>query len=794
MALEEVFDLSERSPSPVPDPPLSSSFQSSAEYRDRTPIVIDNGGSELRAGFATQAFSSSESSSGSSYSRISKPPPIRFPPVVSKYRDRKKTANILLVGPYANMDTESKSKARGPNENGLLVSQDVLENMLDFTFSRLGLSEDGGTVQHPVVMTEPLCNPGYCRGLTSELLFEAYGVPEVSYGNDSLFAAYANDVTGDAVIVNGGQTHTTIIPMVGGRGILGNAKRLNWGGNSASEHLLRQLQLKYPGFPVRLTSSQTNSLMERPGLFYAHPGGVEGDYTSHLQSLSDLDRLQAENRKVQVPFVVPESTKKQLTDEERQRREERKKESARRLQEMTQRNRLQKLMEKEEQLRKFSELKSWKAKERKAEYLQRLEAAGFDSEQDLDKQEKRIQSALKRSRKRDDVADDEVEETQTAPSFLLVEVPDHELDEESIKEKRRQRLLKAGYDARMRAKAEKAEERRLEEEKRLQDEQERTMNLAGWTQSRREEYEEIIERIKERKRRRELLSDRKSLAAQQRMKNITSLASDSPSGSRNKRKRGGGGDKDNDDDFGANDADWSVYRDIQGAEDSDDEEEDEQQLITLENKLLQYDSKFTKSDTLAARQARQRALTRTFLGGTPSGEEEFLREQERKRKEEAGGDDADEDDEEEAKKNAELARNHQITLNIERSRLTEIYFQPSLAGVDQAGLDEVVDMIVKRFPDETQKKMVNNIFVTGRHTSYTGFDTRFRNSIIATQPYGYDVKIKRANDVRFDAWKGMAKWCIERPDERHSSSFTKQQYAEMGSDYLKDHPFASSMV
>lgn len=133
--------------------------------------------------------------------------------------------NILLVGPSAHMDTESRSKARGPTEGGLIVAQDVMENILDFTFSKLGIQTGDGAVEHPIVMTEPLCNPGYCRGLTSELLFEAYGAPSVSYGVDSLFSAYANDVGPDGLIVSSGHAATTIIPMLEGRGILANSKR-----------------------------------------------------------------------------------------------------------------------------------------------------------------------------------------------------------------------------------------------------------------------------------------------------------------------------------------------------------------------------------------------------------------------------------------------------------------------------------------------------------------------------------------------------------------------------------------
>lgn len=285
--------------------------------------------------------------------------------------------------------------------------------------------------------------------------------------------------------------------------------------------------------------------------------------------------------------------------------------------------------------------------------------------------------------------------------------------------------------------------------------------------------------MKERKRRKELLSDRKSLAAQQRMKTITSLASDGPgeggAGGRGKRKRGGG---DKEDTFGADDDDWAVYRDVQGAEDSEDEEDDEQQLVQLESKLLLHDPTFSRSDTLAARQARKRALTRTFLGGTPEGEEEIAAAAKAKAQQngEDGADGAEEDEQDEKSKLEELARAHQVTLNVERARLAEVFYQPSLAGVDQAGLDEIMDMILRGFDEDKRRSMVKNIFVTGQHTGYTHFDARLRNSIVATQPVEYEVNVRRARNPRFDAWRGMAKWCLERPDEMKTASIV--------SDYL----------
>jgi actin-related protein 5 len=45
------------------------------------------------------------------------------------------------------------------------------------------------------------------------------------------------------------------------------------------------------------------------------------------------------------------------------------------------------------------------------------------------------------------------------PSFPLVDVPDAELDPEQVKEKKRQRMMKASYETRVKLKAEKQAER-----------------------------------------------------------------------------------------------------------------------------------------------------------------------------------------------------------------------------------------------------------------------------------------------------------------------------------------------
>ena len=72
-----------------------------------------------------------------------------------------------------------------------------------------------------------------------------------------------------------------------------------------------------------------------------------------------------------------------------------------------------------------------------------------------------MEAAIKRSKQRDLASGTpQVEDEDIAPSFPLLDIPDDQLDAEGLKQKRQQRLNKAGYEARMRTKAEKEAERR----------------------------------------------------------------------------------------------------------------------------------------------------------------------------------------------------------------------------------------------------------------------------------------------------------------------------------------------
>ena len=111
----------------------------------------------------------------------------------------------------------------------------------------------------------------------------------------------------------------------------------------------------------------------------------------------------------------------------------------------------------------------------------------------------------------------------------------------------------------------------------------------------------------------------------------------------------------------------------QREDDSEAEEDEQEALQKVEQQLLQYDPDFTINETAAKRAIRKQRLLNAFVRGmAPEDPLDSF---------DAG--------------NPEHAA--QLHLNIERMRVPEVTYQPSLAGIDSAGLLEVIEHILKSF-------------------------------------------------------------------------------------------------
>ncbi|KAM4056746.1 actin domain-containing protein [Hirsutella rhossiliensis] len=711
-------------------PPQHDGRKRALENPGAAAIVIDNGSSAVRAGWS---FESS--------------PRFGVPPIMSKYRDRKLGKTFSFAGHDCYADTTAKSHIRNAFEagTGIVSNWDVMEHVLDYVFLKLGMNEADGAIDVPIVMTEAVANLPYSRKSMTEIIFECYRAPSLAYGIDSLFS-YRHNQGKTGLVISSSYTSTHVIPVYNSKAMLAQATRLNWGGYQGAEYLLKLIRLKYPALMGKLNVSQTEHMIRDH--FY-----VSKDYDDEIRGYLDWTGL--EDRDVVIQYPYTEEVIVQKTEEELNRIAERKKESGRRLQEQAAKMRLEKLIKKEQDLEYYKNLQNRIADETKKETRRQLDSHDIKDENQLDKIVKELEKSIKKARTKDVGGDQD--EGQEQPDFGLLEIPDDQLDEAQLKQKRQQRLMKSNHEARARAKAEKeAEKARFAEEER-RDNDRRDNDLDGWLEDKRQARLRTLQKIKERDRLKQDLGNRKSLASQIRMKSIANLASDNPT---KKRRRGG-----DDDNFGANDDDWGVYRQIAVGENSDDEQEEEDlssSLKQLEQDLLKYDPEFDYEQTQEAQSDWSKSLLHAFARGPRPFNQ------------------------------ASQAEISQIHLNVERIRVPEVIFRPSIAGVDQAGVVEIAgDVLTQRLAGMPGRDdFLRDIFLTGGNTLFRNFDDRIRDGLRALLPAEAPIAVRRAGDACLDAWKGAAGWAGSAAWKE--ARILREEYLEKGPEYIKEHEMGNS--
>jgi actin-related protein 5 len=667
---------------------------------------------------------------------------------MAKFKDRKFNKYCAFVGydAYADATTRGQIRQAFEQHTSIPTNWDILEGVYDYIFLKLGVNGEG-SVGRPLVVTEPVANMGHSRRMMNEMLFECYGAPSVTYGIDSLFS-YRQNKGQSGLIVSSSHTSTHIIPVLNRKPQMQMCARLNWGGSQAQEFLLKLLRLKYPIFPGKMTIEQMETYIKQ----YCY---LSTDYVTELSTYLDWSGLE-EDRDILIQYPFTEQVVVEKSAEELARIAERKKESGRRLQEQAAKMRLEKLIKKEQQLEYYQNLHNdYINAPTKKEQRRILDDEELKDEAALERIVRDLDKSISKSRNKELGAPEEEENLEEQlTKFPLLDVPDDQLDEEGIKQKRHQRLMRSGVEARIRAKQEKERERARVAEEERKDRETRENRFDEWLAGRREQRLSLLAKIKEQARQKADSSNRKGIASQMRMKTLANLASDGP-----KRKRRGGGDYD--DDFGANDEDWGVYRTVATEPASDDEEPEEDPLTALkalESELLQFDPNFSEKDTIEAQNDWTKSVLHAFLRGARPADPESQRE------------------------------GNQIHLNVERIRVPEVVFQPGIAGVDQAGLVEIIEGIVMgRFADvDQQQALLKDVFLTGGNTMFTTFEQRLRQELIATMPTDFTVNVRKASDPILDAWKGAASWWSSADQvDRQGASVTQAEYMEKGSDYIK---------
>lgn len=132
----------------------------------------------------------------------------------------------------------------------------------------------------------------------SELLFECYNVPSVSYGVDALLSYHyaQKGQQKNALIVSLGYQTMHMIPVLNNKTIFEHARRINTGGFHVVSFLHRILQLKYPAHTNAITLSRAEELLHSICL-------VALDYKEELSRWTDSDYYEKNIKRIQLPYT-----------------------------------------------------------------------------------------------------------------------------------------------------------------------------------------------------------------------------------------------------------------------------------------------------------------------------------------------------------------------------------------------------------------------------------------------------------------------------------------------------------
>jgi actin-related protein 5 len=102
------------------------------------------------------------------------------------------------------------------------------------------------------------------------------------------------------------------------------------------------------------------------------------------------------------------------------------------------------------------------------------------------------------------------------------------------------------------------------------------------------------------------------------------------------------------------------------------------------------------------------------------------------------------------------AEDYQIRLWSDRYRGTEILFQPSIVGMENAGLSEILENILHPLSQRIREKLLKFVLITGGHTKVPGFDKRIESELRMINQVGTPINVVRSYDEQLDAWRGGA--------------------------------------
>ena len=736
-------------------------------------IIIDNGSYECRAGWS-----------------ICNEPNICCRNVLAKPKLNDGNFSPFIVGNSIFEYEQGKINKKSPFEKNIIAHFSTQEHIFDHIFSNLNINDN--CINHPVLITESVCNLSFSRKCMTELMFELYGVPSLTYGIDMMFSYYYNNYEniknneglGNCLIVSSSNQVTHILPIIENKIDLKNTRRISIGSENAKDLLMKSLQLKYSDIKQKLTNEVIQEIyhnytmaaidyeQELKLIEVLHKDEQEkyhkldlvniygtldmyqkvmDSYKEEKRNNSSINNLNKKSFSYLKPYTnlvnyideEENNVEKNIinhlyffkkpfmgvlpfiTQEELKAKQEAKNEQIRRFREIMKKRREEnyKNMQIElEQLEKMIALKD----QDKFKFEEMLTNTGYESAEEIIQRINKLSAKLN-----NDIHHLENTQPEDIESrWNLLSMPDEDLTEEQIKMKRIQKMQKNAYYSRL----EKKELARKEKEKieKLKNE-----NKDKYLVSLYRTKKEILERLAKYEELKRDMVNRHSKTNMKRMQTLAELGKDSDGMER-------GGSNWEDDDFGKNDEDWEIYREVNKNNINEEEEEDYNRLHDIENQISEMD--------------------KNYFGNVQQYQYNFYHE------------------------------NDYFILGVDQFRCAELLFKPYIIGVEQAGIIEIISQIFKNMNINIKKNLAKNIFITGGNTYYPFLKERIYHDLRSYLPIDVDIKVKRAANPVLDAWKGARLFFNDtyslngiKNNLRNNIYISKKEYEEYGVEYFKEH-------
>ena len=760
----ETFNFTKENNLPNPNP------QSSSPSED-IGIIIDNGSYECRAGWSN-----------------CKEPNICCRNILAKPKLNDGNFSPFIVGNSIFEYEQGKINKKSPFEKNIIAHFSTQEHILDHIFSNLNINDN--CINHPVLITEPVCNLSFSRKCMTELMFELYGVPSLTYGIDMMFSYYynnyenikSNNGLGTCLIISSSNQVTHILPIINNKLDIKNTRRISIGSENAKDLLMKSLQLKYSDIKQKLTNEVIQEIYHKYTMaaidYEQELKLIELLYKDEQEKYHKLDLVnvygtldmyqkvidsykeEKRNNSINIfnkksfsylkPYTnlvnyIDEQENNQekniinylyffkkpfmgvlpfISQEELKAKQEAKNEQIRRLREIMKKKREENYKNMRIELEQLEKMISLKEQD-KFKFEEMLTNTGYESAEEIMQRINKLNAKLN-----NDIHHLENTQPEDIESrWNLLSMPDEDLTEEQIKMKRIQKMQKNAYYSRL----EKKEQARKEKEKieKLKNE-----NKDKYLVSLYRTKKEILERLAKYDELKRDMVNRHSKTNMKRMQTLAELGKGA-----DEMEKGSSWE---DDDFGKNDEDWEIYREVNKNNINEEEEEDYNRLHDIENQISEID--------------------KNYFGNVQQYQYNFYKE------------------------------NDYFILGVDQFRCAELLFKPYIIGVEQAGIIEIISQIIKNMDSEKKINLAKNIFITGGNTYYPFLKERIYHDIRSYLPVDIDINVMKAENPVLDAWKGARLFFNDtynsngiKNNLRNDIYITKKEYEEFGVEYFKEH-------